>query len=306
MKINHMIKLKNTMEETMLTIKNVTKKYGDFCALNNINMEFENGVYGLLAPNGAGKTTLIKMIATLNFPTSGEILYNGENIKNLDEEYRDIIGYLPQHFGYYKNYSPIKFLSYISALKGIDKNKTDEKIKELLKLVGLEEVGNKKMKKFSGGMIQRVGIAQALLNNPKILILDEPTAGLDPKERVRLRNLLSELSRDRIIIISTHIVSDIESISNEVVMIKDKEVLYKDKIENICKKIYGKVFETEIENSEMIDFRKKYFSLSEKQENGKMKVKFICEDNCDESWSLAYPNLEDVFLYEYKDEVTGV
>lgn len=290
----------------MLAIKNVSKNYGDFCALKNINMDFENGVYGLLAPNGAGKTTLIKMIATLNFPTSGEILYNGENIQNLDEEYRDIIGYLPQDFGYYKSYSPIKFLSYISALKGIDKNKTDEKIKELLKLVGLGEVGNKKMRKFSGGMVQRVGIAQALLNNPKILILDEPTAGLDPKERVRFRNLLSELSRDRIIIVSTHIVSDIESISNEVVMIKDKELLYKDKIENICKKIHGKVFETEIENNQMIDFRKKYFSLSEKQENGKMKIRFICEDKYDKRWSLVYPSLEDVFLYEYKDEVTGV
>lgn len=290
----------------MLTIKNVTKNYKDFCALRNINMEFENGVYGLLAPNGAGKTTLIKMIATLNFPTRGEILYNGENIRNLDEEYRDIIGYLPQDFGYYKSYSPIKFLLYISALKGIDKNKADEKIKELLKLVGLEEVGNKKMRKFSGGMVQRVGIAQALLNNPKILILDEPTAGLDPKERVRFRNLLSELSRDRIIIVSTHIVSDIESISNEVVMIKDKELLYKDKIENICKKIHGKVFEAEIENSQMIDFRKKYLSLSEKQENGKMKIRFICEDKYDKSWSLVYPSLEDVFLYEYNDEVTGV
>lgn len=290
----------------MLAIKNVGKNYGDFCALKNINMDFENGVYGLLAPNGAGKTTLIKMIATLNFPTSGEILYNGENIQNLDEEYRDIIGYLPQDFGYYKSYSPIKFLSYISALKGIDKNKTDEKIQEILKLVGLEGVGNKKMRKFSGGMIQRVGIAQALLNNPKILILDEPTAGLDPKERVRFRNLLSELSRDRIIIVSTHIVSDIESISNEVIMIKDKELLYKDKIENICKKIHGKVFEAEIENNQMIEFRKKYLSLSEKQENGKMKIRFICEDEYDKSWSLVYPSLEDVFLYEYKDEVTGV
>lgn len=290
----------------MLTIKNVTKNYGEFCALKNINMEFENGVYGLLAPNGAGKTTLIKMIATLNFPSSGEILYNGENILNLDEKYRDIIGYLPQDFGYYKNYSPIKFLMYIAALKGIEKNKAEEKIKELLKLVGLEEVANKKMRKFSGGMVQRVGIAQAILNNPKILILDEPTAGLDPKERVRFRNLLSELSRDRIIIVSTHIVSDIESISNEVVMIKDKELLYKDKIENICKRIHGKVFETEIDNNEMIDFRKKYFSLSEKQENGKMKIRFICEDNCNKDWSLVYPSLEDIFLYEYKDEVTGV
>lgn len=290
----------------MLIIKNVTKNYEDFCVLKNISMEFENGVYGLLAPNGTGKTTLIKMISTLIFPTSGEILYKGENILNLDEEYRNILGYLPQDFGYYKNYSPIKFLNYISALKGMDKKQSDKKIKELLKLVGLEEVGNKKMRKFSGGMIQRVGIAQALLNDPKILILDEPTAGLDPKERVRFRNLLSELSRDRIIIVSTHIVSDIESISNEVVMIKDKELLYKDKIENISKKIHGKVFETEIKNSAIIEFRKKYISLSEKQENGKIKIRFICEDKYDKSWNLVYPSLEDVFLYEYKDEITGV
>ena len=290
----------------MLAIKNVGKNYGEFCALKNINMDFENGVYGLLAPNGAGKTTLIKMIATLNFPTSGEILYNGENIQNLDEEYRDIIGYLPQDFGYYKSYSPIKFLSYISALKGIDKNKTDEKIQEILNLVGLEEVGNKKMRKFSGGMIQRVGIAQALLNDPKILILDEPTAGLDPKERVRFRNLLSELSRDRIIIVSTHIVSDIEFISNEIVMIKDKELLYKDTIDNICEKLHGKVFETEIENNEIIDFRKNYLSLSEKQEHGKVKVRFISEKPYDKTWNLVYPSLEDVFLYEYQDEVVGV
>lgn len=209
----------------MLIIKNITKRYGDFCALKNINMEFKNGVYGLLAPNGAGKTTLIKMIATLIFPSEGEIFYNGENIVTMDEKYRDILGYLPQDFGYYKNYSPNKFLMYLAALKGIEKSVAKEKIKELLKLVALEDVADKKMRKFSGGMIQRVGIAQALLNDPKILILDEPTAGLDPKERVRFRNLLSELSRDRIIIVSTHIVSDIEFISNEIVMIKDKELL---------------------------------------------------------------------------------
>ena len=209
----------------MLTIKNVTKQYGNFTALNNINIEFENGVYGLLAPNGAGKTTLIKMIATLIFPSEGEILYKGENIVTMDERYRDIIGYLPQDFGYYKNYSPNKFLMYLAALKGIEKSVAKEKIKQLLKLVALEDVADKKMRKFSGGMIQRVGIAQALLNDPKILILDETTAGLDPKERVRFRNLLSELSRDRIIIVSTHIVSDIEFISNEIVMIKDKELI---------------------------------------------------------------------------------
>ena len=290
----------------MLTIKNVTQNYGNFCALKDINIEFENGVYGLLAPNGAGKTTLIKMIATLIFPTTGEILYNSENILTLDENYRDIVGYLPQDFGYYKNYTPIKFLMYISALKGIEKSKAYKKIQELLELVGLKQVENKKMKKFSGGMIQRVGIAQALLNDPKIIILDEPTAGLDPKERARFRNLLSELSRNRVIIVSTHIVSDIESISNEVVMIKDKHLLYKDKIESICSKIHGKVFEAEIDNEDIVEFRKRHLSLSEKQENGKMKVRFICEGGYDKDWSLVHPNLEDVFLYEYKDEVTGV
>ena len=290
----------------MLTIKNVTKQYGNFTALNNINIEFENGVYGLLAPNGAGKTTLIKMIATLIFPSEGEILYKGENIVTMDERYRDIIGYIPQDFGYYKNYSPNKFLMYLAALKGIEKSVAKEKIKQLLKLVALEDVADKKMRKFSGGMIQRVGIAQALLNDPKILILDEPTAGLDPKERVRFRNLLSELSRDRIIIVSTHIVSDIEFISNEIVMIKDKELLYKDTIDNICEKLHGKVFETEIENNEIIDFRKNYLSLSEKQEHGKVKIRFISEKPYDKSWNLVYPNLEDVFLYEYQDEVVGV
>lgn len=290
----------------MLTIKNISKSYGDFTALRNINMEFKNGVYGVLAPNGAGKTTLIKMIATLIFPSEGEILYNGENILAMDERYREILGYLPQDFGYYKNYSPNKFLIYLAALKGIEKSVAKDKIKELLKLVALEDVADKKMKKFSGGMIQRVGIAQALLNDPKILILDEPTAGLDPKERVRFRNLLSELSRDRIIIVSTHIVSDIEFISNEIVMIKDKELLYKDTIDNICEKLHGKVFETEIENNEIMNFRKNYLSLSEKQEHGKVKVRFISEKPYDKTWSLVYPSLEDVFLYEYQDEVVGV
>ena len=290
----------------MLTIKNVTKRYKDFTALNNINMEFENGVYGLLAPNGAGKTTLIKMIATLIFPSEGEILYKGENIVAMDERYRDILGYLPQDFGYYKNYSPNKFLMYLAALKGIEKSVAKEKIKQLLKLVALEDVADKKMKKFSGGMIQRVGIAQALLNDPKILILDEPTAGLDPKERARFRNLLSELSRDRIIIVSTHIVSDIEFISNEIVMIKENELLYKDTIDNICEKLHGKVFETEIENKDINDFRRKYLLLSEKQEHKKVKVRFICEESCNKNWDLVYPNLEDVFLYEYKDDVVGV
>ncbi|MFR8734807.1 MAG: ATP-binding cassette domain-containing protein [Clostridium perfringens] len=286
----------------MLVVNNVSKKYGSFYALKDINLEFNNGVYALLAPNGAGKTTLIKLLTTLNFPTSGEILYKGTDIVSLDGEYRDIIGYLPQDFGYYRNYTPRKFLLYLAALKGIKKEDAVEKVKEVLKVVSLENVENKKMKGFSGGMIQRVGIAQALLNDPKILILDEPTAGLDPKERVRFRNLLSDLSRDRIVIISTHIVSDIEFISNEVIMIKDHKILYKDSIENICSTLEGMVYETSMTFEESKEFRKKYILLSEKQDGGIMKARFISQGNNDEKWIKVNPNIEDVFLYQYRDE----
>lgn len=286
----------------MLVVNNVSKKYGSFYALKDINLEFNNGVYALLAPNGAGKTTLIKLLTTLIFPTSGEILYKGTDIVSLDGEYRDIIGYLPQEFGYYRNYTPRKFLLYLAALKGIKKEDAVEKVKEVLKVVSLENVENKKMKGFSGGMIQRVGIAQALLNDPKILILDEPTAGLDPKERVRFRNLLSDLSRDRIVIISTHIVSDIEFISNEVIMIKDHKILYKDSIENICSTLDGMVYETSMTFEESKEFRKKYILLSEKQDGGIMKARFISQGNNDEKWVRVNPNIEDVFLYQYRDE----
>jgi ABC-type multidrug transport system ATPase subunit len=209
----------------MLIVDNVTKKFGNFTALENISLEFQNGVYGLLAPNGAGKTTLIKMLTTLIFPTKGQILYDGVEITQLDEAYRDVLGYLPQDFGYYRNYSPMQFLSYIAALKGIDSATAKRKSLQLLELVALTEVKDKKMRKFSGGMIQRVGIAQAMLNDPKILILDEPTAGLDPKERVRFRNLIAGLAHDRTVILSTHIVSDIESIAHQVIMFKDHKLL---------------------------------------------------------------------------------
>ncbi|WP_078555177.1 ABC transporter ATP-binding protein [Bacillus alkalicellulosilyticus] len=288
----------------MLTIHNVSKTFGNFTALKNINLEFRNGVYGLLAPNGAGKTTLIKMMTTLIFPSEGEILYQGQEINKLGEDYREVLGYLPQQFGFYKHYSPNKYLSYLAALKGLDRKTSKDKISELLKLVALEDVADKKMKKFSGGMIQRVGIAQAMLNNPKVLILDEPTAGLDPKERVRFRNLLSELARDRIIILSTHIVSDVESIANEIVMIKDKEVLYKDKVKPICQTLDGLVFETEVPFDEMTIFRQNYLSLSEKQADENMLVKFISKGEINPLWRRVTPNLEDVFLYVYQDGET--
>lgn len=287
----------------MLTIHNLSKNFGSFTALKDINLEFTNGVYGLLAPNGAGKTTLMKIITTLLYPSGGEVLYEGQDIFKMGEDYRDLLGYLPQEFGYYKNYSPMQYLLYIAALKGLEGKVAKERAIELLKLVGLENVMNKKMKKFSGGMVQRVGIAQAMLNDPKILILDEPTAGLDPKERVRFRNLLTDLSREKIVILSTHIVSDVESIANEIVMIKDKEILYKDHIRNICNLIGGMVYETEVEFDDVSSFKQQYQSLSEKQEQGKMKIRFISKDVPTSTWKPVSPSLEDVFLYVYNDEV---
>jgi len=283
----------------MLLLNNVTKKYGNFTALEDINLEFTNGVYGLLAPNGAGKTTLIKMLTTLIFPTKGEILWNGDEITQLDADYRDIIGYLPQDFGYYKNHSPRDFLLYIAALKGIDKETAKRKTDELIEVVGLTGVKSKKMRKFSGGMIQRVGIAQAMLNDPKILILDEPTAGLDPKERVRFRNLISGLSKDRIVILSTHIVSDIETIANHVIMFKNHKLFVNDAPDAVCRAIAGKVFET----NKIADIYTPHLVLTERQDGGETLTRFASEIDCTGFARPVHPNLEDVFLYVYRDEV---
>jgi len=289
----------------MIIIKNVSKQYGDFKAIDNINLELKHGIYGLLAPNGAGKTTLIKMLSTLIHPSEGEILYKGQNIFEMNENYRSLIGYLPQQFGFYKNYTPKQYLLYLAALKGIERKKAVTIIPNLLDKVALSNVMNKKMKKFSGGMIQRVGIAQALLNNPEILILDEPTAGLDPKERARFRHMLSGLARDRIVLISTHIVSDIESIANEVIMIKNQQIRYKDSVERICGFLKGQVYETFISYEQLETFRKKYIILSEKQERNTMRVRFVQKGEAEIEWEMVEPNLEDVFLYEYCDEKYG-
>ena len=286
----------------MLTLNNVSKNFGKFTAVENISLNMDNGLYALLAPNGAGKTTIIKMITTLLNPTEGEILYDGVNIKTMGAAYRELLGYLPQDFGYYKNNTPKQYLSYLAALKGVPKKETAEKIDYLLEMVGLSENADKKMRKFSGGMIQRVGIAQAMLNDPKILILDEPTAGLDPKERVRFRNIISVLSKDRIVILSTHIVSDIESIANQVILIRDKHIYKMDSVANICNELSGKVFEMQVSDKEYEKMEEKYIVLSARQEKGFMTIRVFDEaddvtDN--ENKVSVSPNLEDVFLVNY-------
>ena len=286
----------------MLTLNNVSKNFGKFTAVENISLNMDNGLYALLAPNGAGKTTIIKMITTLLNPTEGEILYDGVNIKTMGAAYRELLGYLPQDFGYYKNNTPKQYLSYLAALKGVPKKETTEKIDYLLEMVGLSENADKKMRKFSGGMIQRVGIAQAMLNDPKILILDEPTAGLDPKERVRFRNIISVLSKDRIVILSTHIVSDIESIANQVILIRDKHIYKMDSVANICNELSGKVFEMQVSDKEYEKMEEKYIVLSARHEKGFMTIRVFDEadDGTDNDNKVSVsPNLEDVFLVNY-------
>lgn len=284
----------------MLTVSDVTKIYGKFTAIENITLDLENGLYGLLAPNGAGKTTLIKMITTLLNPTSGEILYNGTEIRRMGAEYRTLLGYLPQKFGYYKNNTPMQYLDYLAALKGMPTDGLKQRICEVIEQVGLADSINVKMRKFSGGMLQRVGIAQAILNDPKILILDEPTAGLDPKERVRFRNIISTLSKDRIVILSTHIVSDIESIANHVVMIKDKHLYKNDTVTAICSEIDGCVYETSVSDSDYAEFESQYLVLSARQERDGMTVRFYNDNKKDTEAKECTPNLEDVFLVTYR------
>ena len=285
------------MEHPTLCIEHVTKAYGKFTALEDITLTLENGVYGLLAPNGAGKTTLLKMLTTLLYPTSGTILWNGEDIRVLGADYRTLIGYLPQDFGYYKNRTPRQFLRYMSALQGMDAPAAEKRIDELLALVALTQVQDKKMREFSGGMIQRVGIAQALLNDPKFLILDEPTAGLDPKERVRFRNLLHKISADRIVVLSTHIVSDIETIAEQIVMIRDHKLFCCDSPADICAGLAGKLFEVP-ENTTLTDGQ---LLLSECQTAQGAMLRILADDPPDGALPVA-PNLEDAFLSLYRDD----
>ena len=218
-----------------LMLDQIMKQYSGTTAVNRISVDLQPGVIGLLGANGAGKTTLMRMICGILKPTSGTICFkNGsETLMASDEMYRDVLGYLPQDFGYYPNFTGKDFLMYMAALKGIDKHTAKRKCEELLKTVNLEKAANKKIKTYSGGMKQRLGIAQAVLNNPKILILDEPTAGLDPKERVRFRNLIAELGKDAIVILSTHIVSDVEHIADRVLMMEDGSIIFDGKVTDI-------------------------------------------------------------------------
>ena len=281
----------------MLSVEHVTKRYGDFTALEDITLTLTPGVYGLLGPNGAGKTTLMKMIATLLFPTKGQILWNGEDIFSLGAEYRGILGYLPQQFGYYPGYTPRQFLKYAAALQGIPEREGEKRIRQLLTLVGLEDKQDWKLKKFSGGMIQRVGIACAILNDPKLLVLDEPTAGLDPRERVRFRNLLHSLAQDRIVLLSTHIVSDVQTIADQVIMFRNHRLFCCDTPGSICARFNGGVFQVPADTP--LTAGQRILSEAQGEEGAVLR---ILTENPPAGAVAVQPGLEDAFLAIYGEE----
>ncbi|MGO0984902.1 ABC transporter ATP-binding protein [Clostridioides difficile] len=281
-----------------LEIKGISKIYGKKIVNDKITITLENGVYGLLGPNGAGKSTLMKQITTLIKPESGQILYNGNDIFKMDDDYRNILGYLPQEFGVYKNFTAKQFLQYIGALKGLKGRALNSRIDELLELVGLYDVRNKAIGKFSGGMKRRVGIAQVLLNNPKIIVLDEPTAGLDPQERARFRNLIAKISRDKIIILSTHIISDIESVAKETIMIKNGKLLMKGTHKEILSHMQNKVYNIQVENECAIDeIQSKYKVISIQSDVNSIVLRVVSENTPTEpNAQLVQAKFEDVYM----------
>ncbi|QIB69070.1 ABC transporter ATP-binding protein [Aminipila butyrica] len=283
-----------------LKLSRVTKQYGSKLACDRISISFTPGVYGLLGANGAGKTTLMRMMCGVLAPTSGTISFNRIDVSH--EDYRDALGYLPQGFGYYPEFSALDFLLYIAALKGLPKPKAKEKAWELLEQVSLEREARKKIKTFSGGMKQRLGIAQSLLNNPQILILDEPTAGLDPKERIRFRNLISRLGTDRIILLSTHIVSDVEHIANTILVMKDGLILHQGTRAEIIAAIEGKVWECILSPAEADKLCRKYPVINFRQEGPETTFLRLVSDEkpCPSALSVQ-ATLEDLYLYYFSE-----
>lgn len=285
-----------------LSIDRLTKHYGNKIAVDCVSATLRPGVYGLLGANGAGKTTLMRMMCAVLESTSGEVFLDGKEITSMGADYRNVLGYLPQDFGYYPNYTAMEFLLYIAALKGIPKNIAKLRTKELLEVVGLSDVAGKKIKTFSGGMKQRLGIAQALLNTPEILILDEPTAGLDPKERIRFRNLISDYAGNKIVILSTHIVSDIEAIADEVMLMKKGKIIQQGTVTELTRKAEGKVWELTVSQEEAGKWQAKA-TVSNLRHEGNRVILRILSDSIPDERAVPYEaSLEDLYLYYFGSE----
>ncbi|WP_184549994.1 ABC transporter ATP-binding protein [Mucilaginibacter sp. FT3.2] len=282
-----------------LVIKNLTKQYNRHkTGLTDYSITIEKGILGLLGPNGAGKSTLMKIIATISKPTKGTLFLDGEDIVANPDRIRKILGYLPQDFGVYPNLNANEFLEYIAAMKGVGGNSLRKRIDMLLEAVNLTADAKRPIGTYSGGMKQRIGIAQALLNDPKVLIFDEPTVGLDPEERVRFRQLISDLADDCIIILSSHIVSDIETIADEVAIMKNGMLLNKAAQPDIIKMVNGKVFEVLVNNDEVATLRTKHLVIDTGRQKDKTRVRFIVKTNQPEPSAIAAnATLEDAYLF---------
>ncbi len=285
-----------------LRMQNLTKEFGDFTAVDHLNFTMENGVYGLLGANGAGKTTLMKMLCTLLSPTSGEITCNGREILGMGADYRRILGYLPQEFGFYPEFTVQDYLSYIAALKGLRPVVAKRRVQELIEKTGLKKAAKKKMKKLSGGMKRRAGIAQAMLNNPKILVLDEPTAGLDPNERIRFRNLISELAEDRLVLLSTHIVSDVEYIANQILLMRNGQIVLAGEAQELIDSMEEGVFSLYARKNDISRLMKKYKVSNLKTEHDGVELRIIAGKQPSPDAVRVDANLEDVFLYYFGEK----
>ena len=284
-------------------IQNLTKRFGQKTAVDDVSLTLTSGVWGLIGANGAGKTTLMRMLAGILTPTSGRVLCDGADTLSLGEAWRDMLGYLPQHFGFYPEFTVADYLDYMAALKGLEKKAAREKIEELCEILSLTRVYKNKIKKLSGGTQRRVGIAQAMLNDPEVLILDEPTSGLDPGERVRFRNLLSEFARDRIVLISTHIVSDIEYIAAENAVMKDGKLIDVGTTEQLLRAVEGKVFTALVPDGELARVEREVRVVSLKNEGGgQTLVRYVADAPLLRGSEFAEPRLEDLYLWLFKDE----
>lgn len=286
-----------------LVLQNISKQFKDKLAVNRITCTLTPGVYGLLGPNGSGKTTFLRILADVMVPSEGSIWIDERSKNELQEQYRELVGYLPQDIGFYKHFTAEKFLWYVSALKGLEKEEAKNRIDELLEFVNLTKERKRKIGRFSGGMKQRLGIAQALLNDPKILILDEPTAGLDPNERIRFKNLLANISKDKIILFSTHIASDIEFIANQILIMKQGELVKRGSMQSILSLAEGKVWHCKVSESELIDLQSRYTVANILREHSELVVRVISEEKPVAEAILQVPNLEDVFLYFFDEHL---
>lgn len=288
-----------------LTLQHLSKQYGTKKAVDNVSAVLKPGVYGLLGANGAGKTTLMRMICGVLNPTSGEICMDGMTIEKLGEHYYSHLGYMPQDFGFYPDFTAREFMLYMGAVKGLGKKEAQTRTTELLEMVNLSDVADKKIKSYSGGMKQRLGIAQAELNNPAILILDEPTAGLDPKERVRFRNLISDFAKEKIVVLSTHIVSDVSYIADTILMMKNGTFLLQEPMDTVTDSINGKVWELLADDSEAAEYSSRFSVVNLHHENGKVRLRILHETAPTANAVAVPPSLEDLFLYHFGEEASA-